>query len=278
MSDDIERREEGGAPSPAEGMSSPSVPDESAAPPSTPAQPQDELDRYLAEYDQQAAAQPKPEQQQPQQSSTIDEIDRLLDELKQPQQPDPHQVSADAQVEARARGLYEQEAYRGQLAQEFGAYCSKGQERLPDYLPEDYFRSQMLAMHSADPRLEVAFEAQFVDPVAVRVELERANAGLARARMDPLAAPGTVQALEQRVWKLEVAFHARTILKQAEAEIVKKANARKPVDPDLTADHAAVVAAMKGAGAKLNVAEPAPAFGHMGEAEFRRYTRENFGF
>jgi hypothetical protein len=45
-----------------------------------------------------------------------------------------------------------------------------------------------------------------------------------------------------------------------------------------TEDRAMVAASMKGSGAKMNGAEPAPWFGGMSDAELKDYTRRNFGF
>jgi hypothetical protein len=269
MSEDIERRDdEGGAPV----GGAAAVPEvDQAAPPSS-ADPKDELDRLLAEFDQQVPAQPKSSisddgnaQHQPE--------DRGSDQLRE-----YVQQTSDGEVESRARALYEQERYRSQLTDEFNKHCAKGQERIPDNLPSDYYRSELLAMSTTDPRLEVAFEAQFHDPVAIRVALDRATTELALARINPQATPEQVQGLERQVWQLGVARNARVILFQAQAAIVKKAN-RPQVDPDVTADRAAVTASMRdGARGTRIPDEPAPQFGLMSEPEFKRHTRENYGF
>jgi hypothetical protein len=274
MADEKTRDDEGGAPAAGDFAPLPESAD-SAAPPSS-AEPQpkggDELDRLLAEFDQgtKAAQTDVPEQR----SDTLDELDRILAE---PAQNQPDQASVDSQVEARARGLFEQERYRGQLADEFGKYCSRGQARIPDNLPDDYYRSELLAMSTTDPRLEVAFEASLYSPAAIRAELARVMVGLDHARMNPNATPEVIQALEQQVRQWQVADQARTILRQAESAIIRKATARANIDPDVTADRAMVTAAMKGSGAKMNGAEPPPNLGHMTDQEFRSY-KAQFGF
>jgi hypothetical protein len=270
MSEEIERRDDEGAAPTAGGAAAPA--DTAAVPSSADPQPQaeDELSRLLAEFDEGVKTAPAP--QQPEQPSTIGEIDRLINELHQPQQP------AAGEVESRARELYERERYRSQLTDEFNKHCDRGQQKIPDNLPSDYYRSELLAMSTADPRLEVAFEAQFHDPVAIRVALDQAKVELVRARINPQATPESIKGLEQQVWQLGVAANARVILLQAQSAIVKKANQRANIDPDLTADRAMVAAAVRGAGAKIDVAEPAPAFGYMSDAELKDYTRRNFGF
>jgi hypothetical protein len=131
-------------------------------------------------------------------------------------------------------------------------------------------------MNATDPRLEIAFEASLHDPAAVRNELARVTAGLARARLDPNATPQVIQALEQEVARWQVAADARKILLQAHAAIVKKAN-RPQVDPDMTADRALVTAAMKGANVGPVTADPPPQLGLMSDAEFRQF-KAQFGF
>jgi hypothetical protein len=264
------RDDEGGAPAAGDFAPLPESADR-AAPPSS-AEPQanggDELDRLLAEFD--AGVKTAPEKQP--EPSAADELDRILNEPA-PQQQQP----AAGEVEARARALFEQERYRGELREAFNNHCAKGQARLPDNLPDDYFRSELLAMSTTDPRLEIAFEASLYSPAAIRAELARVIVGLDHARLNPNATPEVIQALEQQVRQWQVADQARTILRQAESAIVQKANRRANIDPDVTADRAAVVAAMKGAGAKMNGAEPPPNLGHMTDQEFRSY-KASLGF
>lgn len=52
---------------------------------------------------------------------------------------------------------------------------------------------------------------------------------------------------------------------------------RRP-DADATADRAALVHAVRGASTPTPPSEPPPSLGGMTDAEFREYTRKNFGF
>jgi hypothetical protein len=109
------------------------------------------------------------------------------------------------------------------------------------------------------------------------LELENVNAAIAHASRNPRADPSVIPTLKRRAWELGIAYNARTILKQTEAAIIKKARSRPPIDEDATADRLAVTAAMRGASAKVSP-EPPPNFGQMSDQELQRYTRENFGF
>ena len=55
-------------------------------------------------------------------------------------------------------------------------------------------------------------------------------------------------------------------------------NAKPPIDPEISADVHAVRHSMRSASQGKVAAEPPPNFGQMSEAEFKRHTRENFGF
>jgi hypothetical protein len=257
------------------------VPDEKvAAPdpdlvtsPEPAAQPQetDSLDLLLSEYDQ--GIKDQPQQPQPDQAS-ISNVDPLVD-----QRLDSALSAVDREIEAKARGFYEQEVQKAELARAFEQHVSSIQARCPDHCPDGYARDALVAMAASDHRLEVAFMAasQGVNKAAIMAELDRINGALQHAARNPMADPAVIPQLQRMAWELSVAFHSHAILRQAEAEIVKRASARPPIDRDLTADCEAVSAAMRGSSRPVEV-EPPPRFGQMDEQSFRRYTRENFGF
>jgi hypothetical protein len=95
-------------------------------------------------------------------------------------------------------------------------------------------------------------------------------------KTSPFANPQQIAQLEQWGRQLQVAVYSRQILAQAQDFIIKKANMRKPVDPDLTADHALIVQSVRSAGAKASV-DPPPNLGKMSDRELREYTSQ-FGF
>jgi hypothetical protein len=236
--------------------------------PTAPPQGTDSLDLLLAEYDQGIKDRPQQtEQPEPQ-----------FDPLQE--QKFNNALSAvDREIEAKARGFYEQELQKAELARAFENHVAGIQAKCPDHCPEGYARDALVAMAASDHRLEVAFRAasQGVNKAAIMAELDRINGALQHAARDATANPAVIPQLQQMAWQLSVAFHAPTILKQAEAEIVRRANARPPIDRDLTEDALAVAASMRGSSRPVE-AEPPPRFGHMSEGEFKRFTRENYGF
>lgn len=250
------------------------APDPAPAPAPEPTAPDpapkgDALDEFLAEYEQafpkQEPSTPEPQQQQadPLESREFNQAAEAIDRG----------------IVANMRAAYEAEADRQRLVQHFEQHCQRGQAKCPDFVPGDYYRSELLAQSVTDPRLEIALKVQHhqINPVAVRVELEKVNAALVRAAHDPRANPAVIPSLQQYKWQLEVAYHARTILGQADAAIIKKANARAPIDEIVSADVFAVVQAMKGSSTPPGP-EPAPRLGQMSENQFREFTRNNYGF
>jgi hypothetical protein len=229
----------------------------------------DSLDALLAEYDQGTKA--PPEQTPTVATQEFSSPDPLADT-----QLDSALTGIDRQISDGARSLFEVEQYKSQLADAFNQHCSRGQERLPDHAPADYFRDQLLAMSTTNPALEIAFEAQFVDRTAIGAQLDLTNLALAHARQNPAADPQKIAALQQDAWRLNIALNAGRILQQAGAEIVRKAS-RPPVDREITSDVALIAQSMKGSSRPVE-AEPPPAFGRMDDQSFRKFTRENYGF
>ena len=187
--------------------------------------------------------------------------------------------AVDREIAGKAQSLYEQERHKAELAQAFEGHVAGIQAKCPDHCPEGYARDALVAMAASDHRLEVAFRAAAagVNRPQIMAELDRVNFALQHAARNPTADPNVIPALQQAAWQLSVAFHAGTILKQAEAEIVKRANSRAPIDREITNDVAAVVASLKSASQPFDAKEPAPNLGRMSDAQFRDY-KSQFGF
>jgi hypothetical protein len=220
----------------------------------------DELEKLLAQWDEgvQPAAAPEPE-------PVVEQ---------QPAAPEPPARSADDFQVAYQRELdYQLDKQAGY------AHIAKIQERIQDYdVPDDYAELLIRKMADEDPRLDVAWKARNVDPVACRVEFDRVQGLLRQAKANPsLASPQEIASAEQWLWQLQVAIHARTILRQTEEAVVKKARSRPKIDEQVSADRMAVANAVRGASGKVGE-EPAPNFGQLSDAELKDYTRKNFGF
>lgn len=268
-----------------------------AAPASTPAAPpEDETDRALREFE---AAISKPDQQPADQpgaqpatgaAAPQDELDKLLDELSRPGQfdnslftprtSDPQQAAEQQQLatlqneNAQLRGAIQAAADR----QDFDKLTSELQGRLPPHLPDDYARTQLIAMSAEKPELVAAFDYRNVNRQAVNQELTRVEQVLAQLQRNPNGAdPQQIAQLTQYGFKLGVMLNSREILRRAVREVERRGRSFHQIDEIASADHAAVVFAMRGTSGKIQP-EPPPNFGQMSDKEFNRWTRNNLGF
>jgi hypothetical protein len=263
------------------------------APVDAAAAPGDDTERYLEEYSR-ATARPSdpPDQSADQPSSPAtsaappDELDRLLDELAQPAVPWSSQFQPGAVAAAQERQVIEQQfgalqsenaQLRGHILaaqdrQDFGKLTAEIQGRLPQHLPPDYAETQLKAMAIERPELVAAFDYRSVDRKAVDQEMRRVE-----QVFNQTTDPAQRAALENYGYRLGVALNSREILRRATHEIVKRGRAFHQIDEQATAEHDAVVAAVRGASAKASP-EPPPNFGQMSDKEFHRWTRNNLGF
>jgi hypothetical protein len=106
----------------------------------------------------------------------------------------------------------------------------------------------------------------------------RAMDDLMHLRANPRATQDMINEVMQRGAQAELALQAGQILAQARGRCIEEANKSAPIDADVTGDVMAMVASLKGADAGRMGREPAPNFGGMSEAEFKRHTRDNYGF
>jgi hypothetical protein len=109
----------------------------------------------------------------------------------------------------------------------------------------------------------------------LRAEFPYLPEGYARARLVELAMSDDqlVRAFDNRQADPRTfGFH----LGRVRALLRKEAS--KTPDPQLSADVAAVIHAVRSTSSHGHIAEPPPDFGQMSENEFRQFTRTNFGF
>jgi hypothetical protein len=135
----------------------------------------------------------------------------------------------------------------------------------------------LLAAAAQNPNLVAAFDLRHVDRRAAEVEMRKVEAELQRLSRDPAANQQQVANLQQYSYRLGLALNSREILRRAVREVERRGQAHKPIDETATAEHDAVVAAVKGASGKAQP-EPPPNFGQMSDKEFNRWTRTNLGF
>jgi hypothetical protein len=224
-----------------------------SAPVDAPAQPAappgDELESSLEEYQSavsRPAAQPtdQPTGAAPQASG--DDIDALLAEWAQgPGQSPLFQHGADAHQQAQAQQLAEHK---------FNEYVQRA----------EYMRQETEAAHQIVAEDHRRLQEEFPDVRSVDLdrfynERLQQNPNFGVAYFNRHRNPQAFRVMHQRLL----------------SEFRQEWKSR----PDLTAtaDHDAVVAAVRGASAKV-AAEPPPNFGNMSDSELRKYTREHFGF
>jgi hypothetical protein len=117
------------------------------------------------------------------------------------------------------------------------------------------------------------------------VGVERAKAGIALAQdflVRELASgtPRLAEVEQAKRWMtaMGVAMASKHILADAQRRMIREADEMRHVDETITADRAAIAHYMRSASQGKIAAEPAPAFSQMSEAEFKKHTRENYGF
>jgi hypothetical protein len=206
----------------------------------------DDLDRLLAEYDSgmksalDGANLAAPEQQKTEQPGTIDEIDRLIGELQQQQPADP---ATKERLETQGRELQqlrEKQFWEGEdrAFEQVASADQKEFEQEFDHIDKDYIAKELKLLAMENGRFR--------------------NCWFGRGR-DPSS------------------WHAahRIVLRQLHRECEQRQAviAGRPA----TEDRAMVAASMRGAGAKIDIVDPAPQLGLMSDQEFRAY-KASLGF
>jgi hypothetical protein len=203
-------------------------------------QAEDELSRLLREFDEGTKLGLPPEPQEQQRTDPLDEINQILDEPPQP----PVDALTQQQFEQQSRDLQqlrEKQFWEGEdrAFEQVASADQKEFEQEFDHIDKDYIAKELKLLAMENERFR--------------------NCWFGRGR-DPSS------------WR---AAH-RIVLRQLHRECEQ----RQAViaGRQVAADREMVAASMKGSGAKMNVAEAAPWFGGMSDAELREYTRRNFGF
>jgi hypothetical protein len=255
------------------------------APAEPAAAPPDDLEGSLQEYQTATAPQPAA---QPEPAANYDELDKLLDELSKPTAPEPlfnlgddvrQQVQAQDQFSALQNENAQLRAHvqRAVDQADFDRLTGQLQSKLGPNLPDDFVRTQLLALATQNPNLVAAFDLRNSDRRAVDTELRRVEGVLQQLGRNPAADQQQVANLQQYSYRLGLALNSREILRRAIREVERRGQAHKPIDETVSALHDAVAAAVRGASGKASP-EPPPNFGAMSDAQLRKYTKENFGF
>jgi len=245
---------------------SPSVPIEPASPPA------DDLDRLLQEFDAQTA-QTEPATTLPDGNASPDPLDALLAEYNKPSEDQLRVQELTQQVD----GLQLQ-AHRQQELEAFNKFADDLQTQMPSWAPPDYARLRLESL-AHDPELALAWDLRGVDKSAANLELAKVQQALIQLQQNPASDPKRVKELQQYGYRLQVAVNSAAILRKARLNILNEANKLpKPIDEDQTAWRTEIAASMRGASMPVDFKEPPPDFSGMSDAEFREYTRKNYGF
>jgi hypothetical protein len=245
-------------------------------PPPEPA-PADELDSLLKQWDDSVGKAEATQSDQTTPETTEQQThDNALDELIAglDNSADEKRISdLQGQVDA-----LQTEAHRAKELEAFKSFADDLQGQLPSFVPPDYAEMKLRSL-AHDPELCLAFDLRNTDRKAASLELAKVQNSLLQLQQNPAADPAQVRQLQEYGYRLQVAVNAPAILRKARLDIINEAAKLKPpVDEDVTAWRAEIAASMRGASMPLDFKEPPPNFGQMSDAEFRDFTKRNYGF
>ncbi len=235
--------------------------------------PEPTIDDLLNEYDR-SVQQPEPES-----SSDNAAPEATLDDQFRELFPDPRISELQGQV----NNLQAVEFQRQSRA-DFEGFAKKLQAELGPNVPDDYAKTQLLAMSAENPDLEVAWRYRNLTSeqrTALDREFQQLEVLYHQAQQapdDPRKATALAQ-MEARGREIGLALNAGKMLDRVWRDVQKRAAAVKPaVDSEQTALRQEISGLMRSAGRGLPPAEPPPNFGKMSGPDGRRAVLERYGF
>jgi hypothetical protein len=157
------------------------------------------------------------------------------------------------------------------------------QGQLGPHVPDDFAKTQLLAMSVGRPELELAWRYRNLsddDRRAADLEFRQLEALYYRTRQapdDPRKAQA-LAAMERRGQELGLAMNARTIIANARRDVLRAASrARPPIDEEATAMRDEVIAAVRGASTPV-IPEAPVKWGSLTGKEFREKVLRDHGF
>jgi hypothetical protein len=170
-----------------------------------------------------------------------------------------------------------------QARADFEGWSQKLQAELGPNVDEHFARTTLLALSVENPELEAAWRYRHITDAARRTadaefqQLEVLYNQAQRAPEDPRKAQALFQ-MERRGRELALMMNSHKILTKAWREVQNRArNVAPPIDELATADHDAVAFAVREMQSG-DIPEPPVNLGQLTDAEFRAYTKKNFGF
>jgi hypothetical protein len=130
-----------------------------------------------------------------------------------------------------------------------------------------------------DQTIALAWDLRNTDRDAAKQELLKVQWELMQLQQNPTADQKRVQELQQYGARLDIAIHANAILRKARLDIINSAaKLPPPIDEEVSGWRSEIAASMRGASMPVDFKEPPSNFGSMSDAEFREFTRRNYGF
>jgi hypothetical protein len=263
---------------PAESIETPALEPSSAS---------DAIDQLVQDYEAANPPAPKVAEQAP----PADDFEQQLNELLGQQQSDPLADLANEQAKGRITELegalngLRAEAYQRAELESFDKYANELQAKLPEYCSPEHARNALLAAAAQDQNLQAAWRYRDITNEQRRAaegqfrQLENLYWQVQQApNNDPRKQTALTQ-IEQRAQQLQLMVAAPGLLLKAERDIIKTANAHRPIDPDASADRAAVSFAVKEAGSgRAPPSEPPTEWGKLTGAEGRQKVKDKYGF
>jgi hypothetical protein len=260
----------------------------------------DDLDAFLSQYDEEIAkAAPKQPDELEQLLGRLGEQERARADLEQRHAAELLERDGQAALDALARGDLERAKSGWQTSAEqsqqmlgevvrqvnlalersdFDAFVRSSQDRLPGHMPPGWAERWMTAEGMKNQELADAWDHRHVGEERAKAEIGLAQDFIARELASRTPRLAEIEAAKRHMFAMGAAMSSKAILADATRRMVKEANEIRQVDETVTADVAAVSHYLKNASVGKVAAEPAPWLGGLSEAEFKRHTRENYGF
>jgi hypothetical protein len=239
------------------------------APPNANTTPEpDEISQLLAEFEQKTAA-PEPEQNTANATNAPlgDDLDRQIAEILG---PDPKVAELQGQVDS-----LQAENYRRDELQAFNEMAKDLDQQMPSWLVGTGYAEARLKALAHDQTIALAWDLRNTDQAVAKQELLKVRWELMQSNPDP----GRVQELQNYGARLEIAINAHAILRKARLDIINSASKLpKPIDEEVSGWRSEIAASMRGASMPIDFKDPPPNFGNMTDAEFRDFTKRNYGF
>jgi hypothetical protein len=240
----------------------------------------DEVQSLLDDFDRKTAAVDSPsEPTADNQETAPSDFDKQINDLIGYDPADRQRIE---QLTGEIGSLRAAELDR-QSRQDFEGFARKLQADCGPNVDESFARTNLLAALAERPELAVVWQHRHVTDEQLRAaerelqQLEVLHMRAQQAPDDPRKAQ-TLAWMEQRGYQLGLMLNSRKILNDVWRDVQKRASKVLPaIDADATQIHDDVAWAVRQARTG-DLPEPPVNLGQLSDAEFRNFTRKNYGF